>query len=86
MEQFIFKIDYNGETRGVSKHWQFCVGSGHAALAHRTNYIEQLKTAHDELGIERVRFHGVFNDDINVCHRLSDHLPVATVNKTKPRA
>ncbi len=83
MEQFSFCLDYLGETRQVSKHWQFCVGSGHAALAHRTDYMEQLKLVHNELGIERVRFHGIFNDDMNVCQRLSDHLPVVSRNKTK---
>lgn len=83
MEQFSFCLDYSGETRQVSKHWQFCVGSGHAALAHRTDYIKQLKIVHDELGIKRVRFHGVFDDDMNVCQRLSDHLPAVTRNRTK---
>lgn len=76
MKQFDFKFDYNGETRNVKKHWQFCVGSGHAALAHRTDYMEQLKIAHDELGMERVRFHGIFDDDMNVCVRPQDYLPV----------
>ena len=83
MDQFSFDLDYAGETRQVSKHWQFCVGSGHAALAHRTDYMEQLKLVHDELGIERVRFHGIFDDDMNVCQRLSDHLPITGRNKTK---
>ncbi|MGN0533101.1 MAG: hypothetical protein ACI4IK_01970 [Eubacterium sp.] len=82
MKQFSFKLDYNGETRQTSKHWQFCIGSGHAALAHRTDYMQQLKTVHDELGIERVRFHGIFNDDMNVCQRLCDHLPAVTRNRT----
>ena len=35
------------------KHWQFCVGSGHALLALRTDYTRQLQYIHDELGIER---------------------------------
>ncbi|MGN0467339.1 MAG: glycosyl hydrolase [Acutalibacteraceae bacterium] len=83
MEQFSFSFDYTGQTRQVSKHWQFCIGSGHAALAHRTDYMRQLKTVHDELGIERVRFHGIFNDDMNVCQRLSDHLPGVSRNRTK---
>lgn len=83
MNQFSFEFDYAGETRRASKHWQFCIGSGHAALAHRTDYIQQLKTVHDELGMERVRFHGIFNDDMNVCRRLSDHLPSVTRNRTK---
>lgn len=83
MQQFSFEFDYSGETRRVSKHWQFCVGSGHAALAHRSDYLKQLKLVHDELGIERVRFHGIFNDDMNVCQRICDHLPVVNRNKTK---
>lgn len=83
MAQFLFDFDYTGNTRQVNKHWQFCIGSGHAALAHRTDYINQLKLVHDELGIERVRFHGIFNDDMNVCQRLSDHLPIVSRNKTR---
>lgn len=83
MENFAFNFDYNGETRSVKKHWQFCVGSGHAALAHRCDYMEQLKLCHDELGIERVRFHGIFDDDMHVCEKLSTHLPVVSRNKTK---
>lgn len=81
MENFNFILDYKGDTRKVKKHWQFCVGSGHAFLAHRADYIKQLKLVHDELGIERVRFHGIFNDDMNVCQKLSDHLPVVSFNK-----
>lgn len=83
MNKFSFDIDCSGETREVTKHWQFCVGSGHAALAQRADYLEQLKIVHNELGIERVRFHGIFNDDMNVCVRLEDHLPFKTFHKTK---
>lgn len=83
MNSFHFNIDCAAQTESVSKHWQFCIGSGHAALAHRADYLEQLKIAHHELGIQRVRFHGIFNDDMNVCMRLCDHLPVKTFHKTK---
>lgn len=76
MKQFKFELDCNGKTENVKKHWQFCVGSGHAALAQRADYVQQLKIVHDELGIERVRFHGIFDDDMNVCVRLEDHLPL----------
>lgn len=57
------------------KHWQFCVGSGHALLALRTDYTRQLKFIHDELGIERVRFHGIFNDDMSTYNTLRVMLP-----------
>ena len=57
------------------KHWQFCVGSGHALLALRTDYTRQLKFIHDTLGIERVRFHGIFNDDMRTLSNLSQVFP-----------
>lgn len=57
------------------KHWQFCVGSGHALLALRTDYTRQLKFIHDTLGIERVRFHGIFCDDMRTRSDLSQIFP-----------
>lgn len=83
MGNFEFALNYNGKTKLVNKHWQFCIGGGHAALAHRFDYMEQLKIVHDELGINRVRFHGIFNDDMHVCEQLSSHLPAVSRNKTK---
>lgn len=58
------------------KHWQFCVGSGHALLALRADYTRQLKFIHDTLGIERVRFHGIFDDDMRTFTDLSMQMPV----------
>ena len=58
------------------KHWQFCVGSGHALLALRTDYTRQLKFIHDTLGIERVRFHGIFDDDMRTYTDLSMQMPL----------
>ena len=68
-------IPKNAETIPNHKHWQFCVGSGHAHLALRTDYVEQLRFIHDELGIERVRFHGIFCDDMNTMTDMGDMLP-----------
>ena len=53
------------------KHWQFCVGSPHALMALRTDYTEQLRFIHDTLGIQRVRFHGIFCDDMRTFNDLS---------------
>ena len=58
------------------KHWQFCVGSGHALLALRTDYFSQLRFIHDTLGIERVRFHGIFCDDMRTFSDLSMQMNV----------
>lgn len=76
-------ISYCGETRSHDKHWQFCVGSCHAPMAQRADYLEQLKFVHDELGIERVRFHGLFNDDMKVGMSLKNFMPVPYAGKFK---
>lgn len=66
-----FRISRNTPAVPHDRHWQFCVGSGHALLALRTDYTRQLKFIHDTLGIERVRFHGIFCDDMRTYNDLS---------------
>lgn len=78
-----FQINKNMSGRKFNKHWQFCVGSGHATLALRTDYVKQLKFIHDELGIERVRFHGIFNDDMNTKSNLSMVYPFPGADEYK---
>ncbi len=58
------------------RHWQFCVGSPHAQMALRTDYTRQLKFIHDTLGIQRVRFHGIFCDDMRTLNDLSMQMNV----------
>jgi xylan 1,4-beta-xylosidase len=65
-----FEITKTTPVMAAEKHWRFCVGSCHAALAHRVDYIRQLRFIHEELGIERVRFHGIFNNDMKVVSDL----------------
>jgi xylan 1,4-beta-xylosidase len=53
------------------KHaWEHTVGSDHALLALRTDWQEQLRRCHVELGFRHVRFHGLLTDDMGtlVCH------------------
>ena len=69
-------IPQNAETVPFRKHWQFCVGSSHAVYALRRDYAEQLRLVHEELGIQRARFHGIFCDDMHTYHKMSDFLPI----------
>jgi len=47
------------------KHaWEHTIGSGHAPLALRADWQEQLRRCHDELGFRHVRFHGLLSDDM----------------------
>lgn len=76
-----FHFSDNTPTKQNDRYWTFCVGSGHASLALRADYQEQLKRAHDELGFQRVRFHGIFNDDMKVITRFSDYISLIPYGK-----
>jgi hypothetical protein len=47
-------------------HWSRCVGSGHAALTLREDWRQHVAMAHRDLGVERVRFHGILDADMSV--------------------
>ena len=81
------RIPQRAPVNPFRKHWQFCVGSGHALLALRTDYTRQLKFIHDTLGIERVRFHGIFCDDMRTFSDLSMQMrvPGAEACRRRPR-
>lgn len=76
MKTTVFEIKNDTPRKVTNKHWQFCVGSGQAKLAVRSDYAEQLKFVHDELGIERVRFHGIFDDSMQAYMGLDDFMPL----------
>ena len=44
--------------------WKRSFGSGHAALGLRSDWLAQLKQARDDLGLQGVRQHGLFDDDM----------------------
>ena len=76
-----FAITSATPLRPFDKHWQFCVGSGHAGLALRADYGRLLKQVHEELGMERVRFHGIFGSGMHTMHSLRDILPLPGLQK-----
>lgn len=47
----------------------------------RSDYARQLKFIHDELGIERVRFHGIFDDDMQAIMSMADMMPIPGAEK-----
>lgn len=76
-----YYIPRNTPTTKLNRHWDFCVGSGNAASALRTDYTRQLKFIHDELGIKRVRAAGIFNDELHTINLLSSAFPVPEAEK-----
>lgn len=59
--------------------WQEGMGNCHAYLLHRTDVLEHIKLAHDELGIKRIRCHGVLDDDMLSVQRMGDCRMFASV-------
>ncbi len=59
-----FEIQRNAPVRPTDFSWQMGLGNCHAYLLHRTDVIEHIKLAHDELGIKYIRCHGVLDDDM----------------------
>jgi xylan 1,4-beta-xylosidase len=46
--------------------WEECVGSDRAAITLRESWRHDLQRWQAEAGIKRVRFHGIFNDELGV--------------------
>ena len=59
------RFDFREKDR-FYKPWEACVGSGHAKLALRKDWQMSLVEARNAIGFERVRFHGLFDDDMGV--------------------
>ena len=58
------------EVVGALPHiWEECVGSDRAAITLRESWRQDIARARAELGIKRVRFHGIFNDELGVLTR-----------------
>jgi len=66
-----------------NKHWQFCVGSGQAILALRTDYTRQLAFAQKELGFRHVRFHGIFDECMEAYQGADSYLNIGRARHFK---
>ncbi len=53
-------------------HWNPCVGAGRANEALRANWLEQMELVHVACGFKRVRFHGLFHNDMFVYRENED--------------
>jgi xylan 1,4-beta-xylosidase len=59
-----FSGGLTGPSTPLPHFWEHTVGSGHATFGLRAGWQEQLRRAHDELGMAHVRFHGILCDDM----------------------
>jgi len=61
-------VDAATSPSGNPHFWSACVGTGTASLTLRADLQSHYKLANRELGMLRVRGHGVFDDDMSVFH------------------
>ena len=59
-------VDLTAPTTPFVHNWEECVGSGHMLLGTRADWRAHLKLAKDELGMKRIRGHGLLDDDMSV--------------------
>ncbi len=59
-----FKCDLKDGSFPLPHFWEHTIGSGHAALALRSDWQSQLLRSHNELGFKHVRFHGILSDNM----------------------
>lgn len=52
--------------------WNECVGAGRAYEGLRADWQEQLERSVKACGFKRLRFHGLFHDDMFTCRRAAD--------------
>lgn len=71
MEKRSITIDGKNRKGSFARFANLCVGSGHAVLALRSRFRQQLERVQNECGFKYLRFHGIFNDDLGVCFRDS---------------
>ncbi len=48
--------------------WSTGCGAGRANEGLRADWLEQLEQAHSDCGFRYVRMHGLFHDDMHICH------------------
>ena len=69
MKKIDIVFNFNNAKKEFKKPWELCIGSDHAYTLLREDCREHYKTLHDECGFEFIRFHGIFNDDMQVVNR-----------------
>jgi glucosylceramidase len=63
---YTLSVDAGNQVSGNPHFWSTCVGTGTASLTLRSDLQTHYQIANRELGMQRVRGHGVLNDDMGI--------------------
>ena len=61
------EIDAGRVTGAFPHYWEKCVGSDRTMVAFREPWVHDLIRVRRDAGVEAVRCHGLFNDEMGVC-------------------
>ncbi|CAN7587419.1 glycosyl hydrolase [Phenylobacterium sp. LjRoot219] len=59
-------VDLRREVGPLEHIWERCAGSDRAAVTLREDWRKDARRGRQELGVQRVRFHGIFDDEMGV--------------------
>ena len=59
-------LEVTGAVDPFPHNWERTFGSGHALLALRADWQQQMQRSVNEIGLRGVRMHGVLDDDMSV--------------------
>ena len=59
-------VDTRGSAGALHHVWEECAGSDRAAISLRESWRQDLDRWRNEVGLQRVRFHGILNDELGV--------------------
>ena len=65
----VVRIDAAAAGKPFPHFWEETFGSGHALLAMRADYLEDVRAVKRVTGFGYVRFHGILDDDVGVYRR-----------------
>ena len=68
----IIRIDGKASSHAFPHFWEQMFGSGRATLSLRQDYRDDLRATKRITGFRYVRFHGVFDDDVDVYNEARD--------------
>ncbi len=75
---YTITVNAGTQTSGNPRFWSHTVGTGTASLTLRPDLQTHYKLANRELGMQRVRGHGVLNDDMGIFHWSGTGAPTYT--------
>ncbi len=61
-----YSVNVGDAGRDYPHYWELCVGSCHAATLLQATVQEHIRKAHEAIGFQYIRFHGLFDDDMSV--------------------